>query len=587
MILVLTILARAVAATEPPGAMSADDPDPREEPAPVPDPATTPPPEAPPARPRAAGAPTAPPRLTATARAAEPRAGAATGRTVELRDLHAFYGETHAVKGVDLVYRANQVTAMIGPSGCGKSTLVRCINRMHEEIPGARAEGSVTLDDIDIYGASIDPSRCAASIGMVFQKPNPFPTMSIFDNVAAGLRLSGRRGVDLKDRVEWALRGAGLWDEVKDRLGEPGVGLSGGQQQRLCIARTIAVEPEVILMDEPCSALDPIATLKIEELDRRAQGALHDRDRHAQHAAGRARGRHDRVHARRRARRARADGEDLHRTRTTPGPRSTSPGSSAERMPRARHAPALPRRARALEERRARRPRHRASSSSTASLEALEHQDVELAEIVIADDDRVDGRYLEVHQGILSLLALQAPVAGDLRLVAALLHVIKHVERMGDQCVNIAKLIPLSGHEPPVQRGGARHARCGWAAARARRSSRPSAAFADARRRRSPRTSSRQDREINRLNREVFRLAIEIGDDADTREWAMHMMLVARALERIGDNAVDIGEQIAFVVTRAVPRVLGRPRPRHAGRLSRHPSSRSASRADRPRPNSL
>jgi phosphate transport system ATP-binding protein len=249
--------------------MSADDPDPREEHAPVPDPATTPPPEAPPApaaRPRAASVPTGPPRPTPTARSAEPRAGAATGRTVELRDLHAFYGDTHAVKGVDLVYRANEVTAMIGPSGCGKSTLVRCINRMHEEIPGARAEGSVTLDDTDIYGASIDPTMVRRVIGMVFQKPNPFPTMSIFDNVAAGVRLSGIRGVNLKDRVEWALRGAGLWDEVKDRLAAPGVGLSGGQQQRLCIARTIAVEPEVILMDEPASALDPIATLKIEDL---------------------------------------------------------------------------------------------------------------------------------------------------------------------------------------------------------------------------------------------------------------------------------------------------------------------------------
>jgi phosphate transport system ATP-binding protein len=170
------------------------------------------------------------------------------------------------VRGVSLDYVANQVTAMIGPSGCGKSTLVRCINRMHEEIPGARAEGRVTLDDIDIYGEDVDPTSVRRVVGMVFQKPNPFPTMSIFDNVAAGIRLSGMRGIDLRERVEWALGGAGLWDEVKDRLNAPGIGLSGGQQQRLCIARTIAVEPEVILMDEPCSALDPIATLRIEDL---------------------------------------------------------------------------------------------------------------------------------------------------------------------------------------------------------------------------------------------------------------------------------------------------------------------------------
>ena len=189
----------------------------------------------------------------------------ARGHSVGLDDVHAFYGETHAVRGVSLNFEANRVTAMIGPSGCGKSTLVRCINRMHEEIPGARATGKITLDDLDLYDDSIDVVSVRRSVGMVFQKPNPFPTMSIFDNVAAGLRLTGRRG-EIRERVEKSLRGAGLWEEVKDRLGAPGIGLSGGQQQRLCIARTIAVEPEVILMDEPCSALDPLATLRIEEL---------------------------------------------------------------------------------------------------------------------------------------------------------------------------------------------------------------------------------------------------------------------------------------------------------------------------------
>jgi phosphate transport system ATP-binding protein len=188
------------------------------------------------------------------------------GHTVKLEGVHAYYGNTHAVKGVDLHYEANRVTAMIGPSGCGKSTLVRCINRMHEEIPGARAEGKVTIDEVDVYGDGVDVVSVRRAIGMVFQKPNPFPTMSIYDNVAAGLRLSGKRGGNMNERVEQSLRGAGLWDEVKDRLSAPGIGLSGGQQQRLCIARTIAVEPEVILMDEPCSALDPIATLRIEEL---------------------------------------------------------------------------------------------------------------------------------------------------------------------------------------------------------------------------------------------------------------------------------------------------------------------------------
>jgi phosphate transport system ATP-binding protein len=201
----------------------------------------------------------------ASSPAAHEPAPRAQGHAITLRKLSAFYGETHAVKEVDLDYAANRVTAMIGPSGCGKSTLVRCINRMHEEIPGARATGEVRLDDLDLYDDGVDVVSVRRAVGMVFQKPNPFPTMSIYDNVAAGLRLSGTRG-DTRERVEQSLRGAGLWEEVKDRLNQPGIGLSGGQQQRLCIARTIAVEPEVILMDEPCSALDPIATLKIEEL---------------------------------------------------------------------------------------------------------------------------------------------------------------------------------------------------------------------------------------------------------------------------------------------------------------------------------
>jgi phosphate transport system ATP-binding protein len=188
------------------------------------------------------------------------------GHAVNVKDLHAYYGNVHAVKGIGITFPANEVTAIIGPSGCGKSTMVRCINRMHEEIPGARAEGSVKLDELDVYGSDIDVTSVRRMIGMVFQKPNPFPTMSIFDNVAAGLRLTGTKSDNLRERVHKSLRAVGLWGEVKNRLNEPGISLSGGQQQRLCIARTVAVEPEVILMDEPCSALDPIATLRVEEL---------------------------------------------------------------------------------------------------------------------------------------------------------------------------------------------------------------------------------------------------------------------------------------------------------------------------------
>jgi phosphate transport system ATP-binding protein len=189
-----------------------------------------------------------------------------SGHAVRVKGLNAYYGDHHSIRGVTIDFAPNEVTAIIGPSGSGKSTVVRCINRMHEEIPGARAEGSVTLDELDVYDPSVDVTAVRRLIGMVFQKPNPFPTMSIFDNVAAGLRLTGTRTGDLQQLVERSLQAVGLWDEVKDRLSQPGIGLSGGQQQRLCIARTVAIEPEVILMDEPCSALDPVATLKIEEL---------------------------------------------------------------------------------------------------------------------------------------------------------------------------------------------------------------------------------------------------------------------------------------------------------------------------------
>jgi phosphate transport system ATP-binding protein len=188
-------------------------------------------------------------------------------KRIDISGLSAWFGSHKAIEDISLAIEPKQVTAFIGPSGCGKSTLLRTINRMHEVVPGARLEGKVSLDDEDIYDASIDPTAVRRSIGMVFQRPNPFPTMSVRDNVSAGLRLNGaRKKSEIDDVVERSLRLAGLWEEVSKRLNKPGAGLSGGQQQRLCIARAIAVEPDVLLMDEPCSALDPISTLTIEDL---------------------------------------------------------------------------------------------------------------------------------------------------------------------------------------------------------------------------------------------------------------------------------------------------------------------------------
>ena len=189
-------------------------------------------------------------------------------KSIDVSDLDIYYGDFKAVEGVNMTIKARSVTAFIGPSGCGKSTMLRSLNRMHEVIPGARVEGKVMVDGQSLYGADVDPVAVRRSIGMVFQRPNPFPTMSIYDNVLAGSRLNSRKlsKSDADGIVERSLTSANLWNEVKDKLSASGLSLSGGQQQRLCIARTIAVRPEVILFDEPCSALDPISTSAIEDL---------------------------------------------------------------------------------------------------------------------------------------------------------------------------------------------------------------------------------------------------------------------------------------------------------------------------------
>jgi len=188
-------------------------------------------------------------------------------RRVETSGLNAWFGSLQALRDVNMVAEPQAVTAIIGPSGCGKSTFIRCLNRMHEEVRGARVSGKVLFDGQDIYAPDVDPVEIRRRIGMVFQRPNPFPTMSVLDNAVAGLKLAGHSSrAELRGRGQMALQAAGLWDEVKDRLDEPGAKLSGGQQQRLCIARALAVQPEVLLMDEPASALDPASTLRIEEL---------------------------------------------------------------------------------------------------------------------------------------------------------------------------------------------------------------------------------------------------------------------------------------------------------------------------------
>ncbi len=481
------------------------------------------------------------------------RASLKQEKVFELKGVEVLYSGVSAVKGISMDIHRNDVTALIGPSGCGKSTLLRCLNRMNDLIPSAEVSGELLYHGEDLYGPAVDPVQVRKLIGMVFQKPNPFPK-SIYDNVAFGPRILGRKD-DLDATVEQALRGAALWEEVKDRLEDNAFGLSGGQQQRLCIARCIAVQPDTILMDEPCSALDPISTGKIEDLmiELKKEFSIVIVTHNMQQAA--------RVSDRTAFLMVELDADEDNRwggwsSTTTPrrssptppigAPRTTSRARSGEAGGgRADQGP-LPERARKARGERA-GGLDLVSAALSRTMEAVEHQDVELAQLVVADDDRIDGRYLEVHQALITLLATQSPVATDLRLISALLHVLKNVERMGDQCVNVCKMIPLSGNEPPSDRemvkliltmGGQTRTLIGQA----------KRAFEE-RDVEMAHDLVRQDDVVDNLNRECFRLALEIGDDIDKREWAMTMLLAARAIERIGDNAVDIGEQVAFVVT--------------------------------------
>ncbi len=276
------------------------------------------------------------PRLETTVRAPS----TAPGTTIfDVRDVSIFYGSFKAVTGVSLPIYEHEVTAFIGSSGSGKSTVLRALNRMNDLVPGARVDGEMRYRGTDLYGKGVSATAVSRRIGMVFQKPNPFPK-SIYDNVAYGPRINGiRNKARLDEIVERSLRSAVLWDEVKNRLKQSGLALSGGQAQRLCIARTIAVEPDVVLMDEPASALDPIATLAVEDLSPRTQAELHDRHRDPQHAAGDPGQRPHRVllgphrlqerHPHRHPRRVRARPSRSSRTRTTAGPRPTSPAGWA------------------------------------------------------------------------------------------------------------------------------------------------------------------------------------------------------------------------------------------------------------------
>ena len=458
------------------------------------------------------------------------------------------YSGNVALRGVTLGIQKNFVTAFIGPSGCGKSTFIRCFNRMNDLVPGAVVEGEVLYHGRDLYGSSVDPVEVRRRIGMVFQKPNPFPK-SIYDNIAFGPRILGMKD-KLDERVERTLQHAALWDEVKDRLKENALGLSGGQQQRLCIARALAVEPDVILMDEPASALDPISTSRIEDLIHELKSRVHDRDRHAQHAAGGARRGHDRVLQRRGARRrqrpqrhprrVRPDDEGLHEP-SRQAHRGLRHGAVRLSMARVEFQASLHGLEAGLQEQGSVVLR-----ALRGAVNVLHSQDVELCDEVVAFDDEIDSRYHRIEKSVEELLAQQAPVATDLRLVLAILHDSIHLERIGDQCVTIAKLTKLAAELEPRHDLVEGLTEMGERAEEMVRIALDSFSARDVER---AKALVELDELIDRTNRRVSDQVLTMASTPETQEWGMRMIVVSRCIERIGDNAVDIGEQTAFVVT--------------------------------------
>ena len=432
---------------------------------------------------------------------------------------------------------------MIGPSGCGKSTFIRCLNRMNDLVPSAKVEGEVLYHGQDLYGDGVDPVEVRRRIGMVFQRPNPFPK-SIYDNVAWGPRVLGMKK-DLDERIEQALTAAALWDEVKDRLKKNALSLSGGQQQRLCIARAIAIEPEVLLLDEPASALDPIATAAIEEL-------MHDLKRdytlvivtHNMQQAARV-----------------ADMTAFF----TPGSR----GGKAHRRPGGvrHHQQVLHESVRQADGGLRHRPiRMRTTFQDElnllesalqeegslvlralrGALKAVEERDSDLADEVIGFDDEVDRLYVQIEQGVESLLARQTPVASDLRLVLAMIHINLHLERMADYCVTIAKLTKLAPEVDPDARLLEGFDEMG---ARAEEMIRVALDSFANRNLEGAESLVQLDELIDRANRRVVEHLLALGAAPEMREYGLRMVLVSRALERIGDHAVDIGEQTAYLLT--------------------------------------
>ena len=461
------------------------------------------------------------------------------GVGIEVRGLNAWYGKNQSLKSIDMTMPANHVTAVIGPSGCGKSTFVRCLNRMHETIPEAHAEGTVKVGEMDVYGSGSDPVEVRRRIGMVFQKPNPFPTMSIYDNVAAGLKLNGfRNRKQMNELVERSLKLAALWDEVKDTLHKKsGASLSGGQQQRLCIARALAVEPEVLLMDEPASALDPISTSKIEELIFQLKQhytvviVTHNMQQAARVAEFTG------VFPDGKSHRVRQDRKDLYH------PRRQADGRLHYRqvwIMRSRFQQGLDE----LKEKLLRMG-GLAEQAIDRATEAYRTRDSKYCQMVLTGESAINEAEREIDELSLDLLAMQQPMAVDLRFILAVLKINADLERVGDQAVNIAQRVLDLISEPEVQLPVDIPRMADSVSTMVQRALE---AFLDGKAEVAE-AVLQMDGIVDRMKDEAFIVLVQkMHNEPSVTRSALNVLLISRNLERIADHATNIAEDVIFWV---------------------------------------
>lgn len=466
----------------------------------------------------------------------------------EVKNMDLYYGSFHALKNINIAIPEKEITAFIGPSGCGKSTFLKSLNRMNDLVEGCRISGDILLDGVDIYKDKIDVNVLRKRVGMVFQKPNPFP-MSIYDNIAYGPRTHGVRSkAQLDEIVEKSLRGAAIWDEVKDRLNKSALGMSGGQQQRLCIARALAVEPEVLLMDEPTSALDPISTSKVEEL------ALELKDRYTIVIVT-----HNMQQAARISDKTAffllgelVEMGDTERLFSTPVDKRTEDYISGRLVDRRSNT--MPSVRKSYDEELLQldtllaRMGHEAGAAIESALTALRNDDIELARSVVARDSQIDAGEHEIEHRCLQLLLRQQPVASDLRKVSTALKMVTDVERIGDQASDIAELV-LHLHAKSTDAVGVLEDILKMGDDVLKMVKRSIAAYVQVDLAAAAEVIAHDDvidAAFRRISSEIAQYIAAHPTEAET---ALDLFMVTKYLERLGDHAVNVAEWVEFLKT--------------------------------------